>query len=88
MTPLEQAQNIIRAIEGSTDQKALKDAISALNDILALQKANVQKAHKDVNAAKEREDEEKLTYKIIENMQKKATMARQDLRDERYSNGL
>ena len=85
---LEQAQGILTAVEGTTDTRALKDAMSALNDLLTLQKAQVQKAHKAVNSAKEAEDDERLTYKMIENMLKKATMARQELRDDKYSNGL
>lgn len=85
---LETSQSILNQVEGTTDTRALKDAMSAINDLLALQKARVQKAHKAVNSAKEAEDDERLTYKMIENMLKKATMARQELRDDKYSNGL
>lgn len=84
MTLLEQAQAIINSVAGITVTSTVKNAISALDDILTLQKKAVQDAHKAVNAAKEHEDDEKLTYKMIENMQKKATMQRQELRDERY----
>lgn len=88
MTILEQAKQIIAELVGITSSLTVSNAISALNDLLALQKRDVQEAHKAVNAAKEREDEERLTYKMMENLLDKAKRQRQELRDEKYSNGL
>lgn len=88
MTLLEQAQALVESIKGVTSSMIVSNVMSSLNDILLLQKVECQNAHKAVNTAKDEEDKVKLTYKMIENLLDKAKRMRQELRDEKYSNGL
>jgi hypothetical protein len=82
---LEQATTIISQLEGITSSLTVSNAISAISDLLLEQKAKCSEAHKAVNAAKDREDEEKLIYKKIENLLDRAKRQRQELRDEKYA---
>lgn len=88
MNLLEQAQSEVNALLGVTSSLIVSNAMSSLNDLLLLQKVEVQKAHKAVNDARESEDQEKLTFKMIENALDKAKRMRQELRSDMYNNGL
>lgn len=88
MTLLEQAQALAKSVEGSTSSLVVSNVMSSLNDLLLLQKVECQNAHKSVNAAKDTENDAKLTYKMMENLLDKVKRQRQEIRDEKYSNGL
>ncbi len=81
---LTQAKNILTQIEGVTSTNTISNAISALNDILTLQKRAVQEAHTRSNEAKDKEADEKLTFRMIENILDRTKRERQELRDDLY----
>jgi len=85
MNPLEKAQAIINSLEGVTDSNTVKNAMDSLAEYLIEMKEICNYAHKQVNAAKDAEDDAKLFYKKIEAMLAKATRQRQELRDEKYA---
>lgn len=88
MSHLEQAQAIVGSLKGCTSSLIVSNAMSSLNDLLLLQKVECKKAHTLVNEAKDKEDQEKLTYRMIENVHDHVKRMRQELRSDSFSHGL
>ncbi len=84
-TPFEKSQAIINSLEGITDSNTVSNAISTLSDYLIEMKEICNLAHKQVNEAKDSEDQTKILYKRVEAMLDKAKRIRQGLRDELYN---
>jgi hypothetical protein len=85
---LEQAESIMSQITGTTDVRQVSGAISSLTDLTISQREVVSERHRTVNAARADEDDAKITLRKIESMLDQAKRLRQELRDDRYSQGL